>query len=347
MTILNLPKEMLISRKKHCNIPIFIPEAACPHRCIFCNQQNITAQQKQPSIDDVVTIIDRHLTTIPNGSETEIAFFGGNFTGLSMQLQTDYLQSVQHFLHEGKISSIRCSTRPDYINNQAVELLISFGVKMVELGAQSFDDEVLKASGRGHSAETVRRAAGILKNCKMPFGLQMMTGLPCDTPEKTWQTAKEIVRSGAVNTRIYPCLVVKNTLLEQMYRSRRYQPQTLEEAVALCAELVVFFERHNVKILRVGLHRSEGFDSGTALVAGPYHPSFNELVESCLWRSELEKHIRPGASENICIQVPKGCSGLASGHRRYNRKWLEQYFKTVRFIENDSLTQRNCHVDYC
>jgi histone acetyltransferase (RNA polymerase elongator complex component) len=337
----------VIYRKKHYNIPIFIPEAACPHRCIFCNQQNITAQQKQPSIGDVITTIERCLTTIPAGGETEIAFFGGNFTGLSLQQQTNYLQSVQHFLREGKISSIRCSTRPDYINDQAVELLASYGVKMVEVGAQSFDDGVLKASGRGHSAEAVYRAIGILKAHRMPFGLQMMTGLPFDTPEKTQQTAREIVRAGAENTRIYPCLVVRDTELEQMYRNRRYQPQTLEEAVALCAGLTDFFERNNVKILRVGLHRSEGFDNGTTLAAGPYHSSFNELVESRLWRHELEKHIRFGVSSNIRIHIPRGSCGLASGHKRCNRKWLEQHFKTVRFVENESLTQRNFHVDYC
>jgi histone acetyltransferase (RNA polymerase elongator complex component) len=287
------------------------------------------------------------LATIPKESETEIAFFGGNFTGLPIQQQTNYLQSVQHFLREGKVSSIRCSTRPDYIDNQIVELLISFNVKMVELGAQSFDNEVLKASGRGHSAEDIYRAIGILKAYQMPFGLQMMTGLPSDTPEKARQTAKEIVRLGAENTRIYPCLVVRNTELEQMYINKLYRPQTLEEAIALCAELVAFFEQHHVKILRVGLHRSEGFDSGSTLVAGPYHPSFNELVESRLWRMELEKHIRIGVSENICIQLPKGASGLTSGHKRCNRKWLEQHFKTVRFVENESLTQRKFYVDYC
>ena len=332
---------------KHYNIPVFIPEAACPHRCIFCNQQNITERQKQPSISDVITIVERHLATIPRDSETEIAFFGGNFTGLPIQQQTAYLQSVQHFLREGRVSAIRCSTRPDYISNQTVELLTSFGVKMVELGAQSFDDEVLKASGRGHSAEDIERAVEILKTYQMPFGLQMMTGLPSDTPEKSRRTAREIVRLKAENTRIYPCLVIKNTVLEQLYHNKLYQPQTMEEAVALCAELVAFFEQHQVKILRVGLHRSEGFDSGETLVAGAYHPSFNELVESRLWRIALEKHIHLGASENIRIQLPKGACGFAAGHKQCNRKWLEQHFASVRFTETESLTQRNFHVDYC
>ena len=350
--ILSLQRNVLLQKiknslvSKHYNIPIFIPEAACPHRCIFCHQQNITEQRKQPTIGDVVAIVERHLTTIQEGSATEIAFFGGNFTGLPILQQRAYLQSVQHFLREGKVASIRCSTRPDYIDTQTVELLLSFGVNMVELGAQSFDDEVLKASGRGHSADDIYRAVSILKAYRMPFGLQMMTGLPSDTPAKVRRTAQEIVRLHAENTRIYPCLVIRDTVLERLYHNHLYKPQTMEESVALCAELVVFFEQHRVKVLRVGLHRSEGFDSGDTLVAGPYHPSFNELVGSRLWRSELEKHIRYGVSENIRIQIPKGASGLASGHRRCNRKWLEQHFKTVHFVENETLTKRNCHVDY-
>jgi histone acetyltransferase (RNA polymerase elongator complex component) len=331
----------------HYNIPIFIPEAACPHRCIFCNQQHITEQQKQPSVSDVIATVERHLATISMDCEKEIAFFGGNFTGLPIQKQTVYLQSVQHFLREGKVSAIRCSTRPDYISDQIVELLLSYNVKMVELGAQSFDDEVLKASGRGHTAEDIERAVNILKKHKMPFGLQMMTGLPSDTPEKSKQTAKKIVGLGAENTRIYPCLVIRDTELEQLYHKQLYKPQTMEEAVALCAELVVYFEQNKVNILRVGLHRSERFDCGLTLVAGPYHPSFNELVESYLWGCELKKSVHLGISENITIQVSKGASGFASGHKRCNRKWLEQYFKTIRFIENKSLTPRNCHVDYC
>jgi len=336
-----------MSLQNHYNIPIFIPEAACPHRCIFCNQHHITEQQKQPSINEVIATVERYLVTIPKNSKTEIAFFGGNFTGLPVRQQTDYLQSVQQFLYEGKIAAIRCSTRPDYVDNQNVELLKRFNVKMVELGVQSFDDEVLKASGRGHSTKDIYRAVQILKTHQLPFGLQMMTGLPSDTLEKTHQTAKEIVRLGAANTRIYPCLVIRNTELEQLYYSKEYQPQTMEEAVTLCAELVAYFEQNGIKILRVGLHRSDGFDSGATLIAGPYHPSFNELVESRLWKFELEKHVRFGTFENILIQVPKGASGLASGHKRSNRKWLEQYFKTVHFVENKSLTKRNCHVDYC
>ncbi|MDR0363501.1 MAG: radical SAM protein [Bacteroidales bacterium] len=333
--------------KKHYNIPIFIPEAACPHQCIFCNQKNITENVRQPSFQDVIKTVERYLSTIPKGSDVEIAFFGGNFTGLPLSQQERYLQTAQKYIDRQLVSSIRCSTRPDYINEKNMELLLRYNVKNIELGAQSFDGEVLQRSGRGHFVDDIYRAVEILKAYKISFGLQMMTGLPGDTPEKSQKTATEIVRLQAENTRIYPCLVIKDTALERLFLEGKYQPQSINEAIELCKELTFYFESHNVKILRVGLHRSEGFDSGKTLIAGPYHPSFKELVETAIWRYIFEREINFSYRGNIHITIPKGTAGVASGHLQSNRKWLNAHFSSVRFSENERFKKREYHVDYC
>lgn len=332
---------------RHYNIPIFIPEAACPHQCIFCNQRNITEKASQPSVKEVLFLVERHLSTIPDDSEIEIAFFGGNFTGLPVPLQEQYLSAVQPYLSDGRVSGIRCSTRPDYIHEESVGLLSYYKVRMVELGAQSFDQEVLQKSGRGHTVEDIYTAVATLQRLGMPFGLQMMTGLPGDTPEKSLHTAREIIRLQADNTRVYPCLVIRNTQLEQLFLKGKYQPQSMADAVTLCSELVLLFEKSKVKVLRVGLHRSEGFDQGETLVAGPYHPSFKELVESNIWRELLKESINFSHKGHLSLHVPKGTSGLVAGHKAGNREWLEMHFTTISIKEDISLKDRELYVDYC
>ena len=76
----------------HCNIPIFIPQLACPHTCIFCNQKYISGQQKAPSMLEVKETIETYLSTLSRDDEVELAFFGGSFTGISMEMQDKYLQ---------------------------------------------------------------------------------------------------------------------------------------------------------------------------------------------------------------------------------------------------------------
>ena len=130
--------------KKKFIIPIFIPELACPFRCLYCNQEKISGTKKRYSDTEIIDIVETHLESIPQDAYIEIAFFGGNFTGIPFKEQQHFLQLVQTFLIDGRVKSIRCSTRPDYINEEVLNLFKKYGGKIIELGAQSMDDEVLK-----------------------------------------------------------------------------------------------------------------------------------------------------------------------------------------------------------
>lgn len=329
----------------HYIIPVFVPELACPNRCVFCNQQNISGTLCHPTAEEVTGIIRRNLSTIPPGNHVEVAFFGGNFTGIERGLQEAYLDLVQPFIREGRTQSIRVSTRPDYIDVQALELLQRYRVKCIELGAQSLDGEVLKLSGRGHSADDVRRASDLVRQHGFTLGLQMMTGLPGDTPEKSIYTAKEIVKLGAENTRIYPTLVIRDTMLEKMYLSGRYDPLSLEDAVSRSADLVPLFLEAGVKILRIGLHPAEGFMDSSSLVAGPFHVAFGEMVYSEVWRRIFSSRtFSPEGGPVLRIAVPRGMRNAAIGHRAVNKAMLLNHFGKVTFEEDDSLKGLEFHA---
>ena len=111
-------------------IPVFIPHAGCPHQCVFCNQKTISGQQTASS-RDVEQQLERYLQWIKPGPSNEAAFYGGSFTGLPADLQTELFRPVDKLLAEGVIGSVRLSTRPDYIDAARLELLQSHGVKTV------------------------------------------------------------------------------------------------------------------------------------------------------------------------------------------------------------------------
>ncbi len=183
-------------KKRHINIPIFIPEVACPNRCVFCNQHKISGQLRVPERQEVEETIKTYLSTATEDTTVQIAFFGGNFTGIPISEQKAYLNMATTYTKQNQVQGIRLSTRPDYITPETVNLLQKYKIAEVELGVQSTDEEVLKASGRGHTKEDVHQAVHLLKKAGIPFGLQMMLGLPSDTKEKAFQTAKDIVDLG-------------------------------------------------------------------------------------------------------------------------------------------------------
>lgn len=327
---------------RHYNIPVFIPELACPNQCIYCNQRHISGQLEPVSTAQVRDIIDRHLKSFKYPCEVELAFFGGSFTGLKISEQEEYLATVQPYIKQGTISSIRLSTRPDYIDSEILNLLKQYKVKTIELGAQSLCDEVLQYCERGHSVRDVELSSAMIKSKGFSLGLQMMVGLPLDTPERSKQTALKIVELGADNTRIYPTLVIKHTKLAELYEARMYKPLSLTEAVEHTAEIYKIFTANGINILRVGLHPSEGLISGTELVAGPFHVSFRELVLSRIWLERLQ------SLPEDCVSIrlnPKDLN-YAIGYQSCNRKHLKTINREIELIQDNSIARDSFLINH-
>jgi histone acetyltransferase (RNA polymerase elongator complex component) len=318
---------------KHYNIPIFIPELACPNRCIYCNQRHISGQLQAVKPEEIKQIIEQHLATFIRPSEVELAFFGGSFTGIDEKDMLTYLQIVQPYIEQGEIKSIRISTRPDYINEKILDILQQYNVKDIELGSQSLNEEVLAFAKRGHTVRDVENASQLIKSYGFSLGLQMMIGLPLDTVEKSKETAKKILKLGAESTRIYPTLVINNTDLADLYRQNKYKALSLDEAVDWATEIYKIFSQSSIKILRVGLHPSEALINGTELLAGPFHVSFKELVLTKIWQEKFEK--LPINTKTILVN-PREIN-YAIGYNSKNKQLLQKKFPYLKFISDSNV----------
>jgi histone acetyltransferase (RNA polymerase elongator complex component) len=326
---------------KHYTIPIFIPQLACPFRCVFCNQEKITSRAHIPGIDETRNTIDEYLSTFPKGNKhIEIGFFGGNFTGLPLEEQEKYLKVAKPYLESGIVKGLRLSTRPDYIDEPGLHPLKKYGVSTIELGAQSMDDEVLRKSARGHTAEDVEKASRMIIAAGFRLGLQMMVGLPGDTLEKAVFTAIKIIELGACETRIYPVLVIKGTKMADWYEQGKYTPLSMEEAIFWVKTILPLFEEAGVEVTRVGLHSSAGLLSGKDLVAGPFHTSFRELAMTEVWWDRLNYLLKEESKEKITIAVHPSQYNFAIGYYGKNRKRLLSHFREV-YFRKDPLLGRN------
>jgi len=305
---------------RHRVIPIFIPQKACPYRCTYCNQFAIAGQTSIPSPQEAEETILSHLATIPESYDKRIAFFGGSFTGMSIDEQSEYLAIAKQYLDQGEISGIQLSTRPDYITPDILDNLKRHGVTLIELGAQSLHDDILQTVNRGHTVQQVKEASLLILQHGFELGLQMMIGLPGDSKEKALDTAHSIVEFGATYTRIYPTLVVENTPLAKQFHEGRYQPLTLAEAIDWCKDIYGYFTDHGVTVLRVGLHPSEGLLKGSDYIAGPFHVSFKELVLTAIWRDRIQKIIDNIGTDEFAMEVPAAEINYAVGYASANRK---------------------------
>lgn len=324
---------MTATYKRHANIPIFIPHEGCPNDCVFCNQRKITGTCLSAD-RDISTEIDAALETIDTASTyTEIAFFGGSFTGIDRGIMERLLKSAYGYIQQGKVSTIRLSTRPDYINDEILDVLSHYGVQHIELGIQSASDAVLLASRRGHTfADTVRACDKIIRR-GFVLGGQMMIGLPGATAEDEVFTAGEICRLGAKEARIYPTVVFRETELCRMAQCGNYFPLEQEDAVERSAACLKVFIKNGVKVLRIGLQSGENLTDPNEVYGGANHPAMGELCESRVYLDIIKKSLSAHVPftqnyKNLEISVPYGEVSKAAGHKKANKAAISAYLLT-------------------
>lgn len=268
-------------------IPIFISHLGCPHRCVYCNQDRIAHPVSAlPTPLDVAREIKRFFGQSSrkrrSAQRVQVAFYGGSFTALPLDIQEKLLCTVKPFLDEGTVHSLRLSTRPDSISTHVLTVLKAHRVETVELGVQSMANGVLRISRRGYTTEKVIKAVRELHQGGFEVGVQLMIGLPGDTPEQFAATVEEVIRLGPHFVRLYPTLVIKGTVLERWFRQGRYHPLSLEEAVALTTGALRRFQQAHIPVIRVGLQPTPSLEAPGTIVAGPYHPAFRQLADSAL-----------------------------------------------------------------
>ena len=285
-------------------IPFFIPHVGCPYVCTFCNQSRITGQSGISHLtpDYIKETITDYVGSKRNDKFWEVAFYGGSFTAIHKDLQHQLLASASEMLKRGIIDGIRCSTRPDAVDDEAITLLQSYGVKTVELGVQSMNDGILVDAKRGHTAQDVVESVARLKHRGMTIGVQLLPGLKGETWDSILETAVAVVKLKPDFVRIYPVLVIENTELADQYRAGEYEPLSTEQAITYCAFLKAWFEGHNIEVIRTGLQSTEELDSGNSLVAGPYEPAMGELVVNEQYKQRIEMCIDEHFSSKRCLE---------------------------------------------
>ena len=322
-------------------VPVFVPHLGCPNDCVFCNQRRISGHTAPATADTVKEEIEKALRYIPEGADTELAFYGGSFTAIDEEQQIALLSAAAPYISDNKIKSIRLSTRPDCIDSRTVERLLLYNVKTVELGVQSMCDDVLEASNRGHTALDAKKASKLIKEAGLELILQMMTGLPGDTREKSLHTAKKLADMGPDGVRIYPTVIIKDTRLYDMWRDGSYAEHTVDEAADLCCDILEIFEKADIPVIRLGLNPTDEL-SGSAAVGGAYHPAFGQIVYGRRYlkrAAELIKETYPDGDvpDELSFIVPRGDISTFVGQKRCNIKALCEMFgiKEIKVSESD------------
>lgn len=315
-------------------IPIFIPHLGCNNECVFCNQRKISGNTQIQNLDEIREDIERHLNYFSNKKKVQIAFFGGSFTGIPVRHQIEYLKVANEYIKDGRIDSIRISTRPDYISIPIVTMLKKYNVKTIELGVQSMNELVLQTSKRGHTSLDVIKAARIINLMGVELGFQIMIGLPNSNLECEVDTINKLLKFNPKQLRIYPVYVLEKSKLHDMYLNKQYVPLELEDAAIRTAEVIKQCNKTDVQIIRIGLQSTDEIAESNSKIVGPVSDNFAEYALSKIVLDKLEKEIInkidvenvDKVNKNVEVEVDKKYISIVIGPKRINKIYLQNKY---------------------
>ncbi len=331
---------------KHANIAVFVPHNGCPNQCSFCNQRTISGASEQPEPSDVALACEKAMQGGCEGADVQLAFFGGSFTAIDRAYMLSLLEAAQPYIKSGFLNKgIRVSTRPDFIDDEVLSLLKKYGVRAIELGAQSMDDSVLSLNKRGHTADDVVKAAKLIKSYGFELGLQMMTGLYGSVDDDSIMTAEKFISLSPDTVRIYPTVVLPGTMLAELYLSGEYKVPSLDESVELCSHLLEMFDKAGINVIRLGLHAQQ--DVCDNYLAGGYHPALRELCEGEIYYRKIKAALEGSLKGNYEITVAAAEISKAVGQKKKNIIRLSDLGYYCKVKGDSRYNRYECRVKRC
>jgi len=290
-------------------IPVFFPHAGCTVRCIYCQQGYITGIDEK----SVRERIDRALGG--RVEPCEVGLFGGNIFGVK---SADLERLFSFFAaYRGILRGFRLSTKPVPLRDDTIDILKRNGVRLIELGIPTFNDVILAALNRAHTAKDLFRAFDRLEGEGFRLALQLMVGLPGETMGDIEEAVENMVRLRPEYIRIYPLVILRNTPLYRLYEIGEFTPIAFDEALERAALIYRKAREEGIDVVNVGLTDNEMVREMVA--GGSYHPAFGNLVQSRIFRDALGAVLgKIKGPREVTVVLHRNDIPLLVGYRREN-----------------------------
>lgn len=294
--------------------PVFMPYLGCEKRCIYC-AQHLQTGQHAASLELLHQRVKDELEQAARFEERpfELAFYGGTFTALPEPWPRRFIELTSEYREKGVITRVRCSTRPDAVSPRQLAELKGLGLDLVELGIQSFDDIALMQSGRDYAREVALAACAMVRESGLGLGIQLLPGLPGDRPGTFCRDVTLTVAQEPETVRLYPCLVLKETVLASIWKRGDYQPWGLSRARNELGFALNRLWSHGVQVIRIGLAPEDSMLEG--LLAGPWHPALGQSVKALALFHYISFKAAMLGKAPEGLRIPRKYTGELMGYR--------------------------------
>ncbi len=260
------------------------PENSCKWGCIYCpftgkaaksytGEEPSSLRARRVGFDPYRQVKSRlfHYKIQAHPSDKiELIVMGGTFLAMDKSYKRYFIKNLYDALNDVKSKNIAhakkinekakhrvvgltLETRPDVCGKREIDEALYYGATRMELGVQNPDDRIYRLINRGHTVKDVVESTSLLKDASFKVVYHLMPGLPGSNKKKDVEMFKKVFEREEFRPdmlKIYPTLVVKPSILYEMYKRGDYTPYSVEEAAEVIAEAYKHIPKY-VRVMRV------------------------------------------------------------------------------------------------
>jgi len=257
-------------------IAIMTKPLPCPGKCVYCPGQDSQPDQKvaqsytghEPaamrSINNNYDAYKQVRSRIGDleaighiVDKIDIVCMGGTFLSSPIDYQEEFIKGAYEGVIGSRVISLEAAkklaenskrrligltieTRPDYCTEPYVDMMLNYGATRVEIGIQTVLDDVYKKVNRGHTTQDSIDAIRIAKDAGLKINAHMMPNLPGSNYTKDLEMFDVLFSSPDYRPdmlKIYPCVVIKGTILYDWWKEGEFTPYSLDELIELISNV--------------------------------------------------------------------------------------------------------------
>ena len=169
------------------SVGIYLSVPFCPTRCKYCSFVSNSVSQMKKLIPDYLRCIHQEMEMLSEilddcGLIADTVYVGGGTpTTIDLDQPLEWLSKYFACGHPLREFTVEAG-RPDTITRENLTVLRQFGVTRISVNPQSFQDDVLKAAGRPHTAQDAEDKFLLAREMGFTnINMDFIAGLPCDT----------------------------------------------------------------------------------------------------------------------------------------------------------------------
>ena len=200
-------------------ISLYVGIPFCPTRCAYCSFVSNSVEKSfrwvEPYLEALLAEVDSAAQMVRDlGLRVRSFYMGGGTPTTLSAAQLDRLlgRLGERFDLSGVVEYTVEAGRPDTVTADKLEVLRRRGTTRVSVNPQSMEDRVLAAIGRRHSADDIRAAVELVDRFGFPHvNMDLIAGLPEDTPEGFRRTLDEVIGFGTDNVTVHTLSLKKGS----------------------------------------------------------------------------------------------------------------------------------------